>query len=41
MGRSTFISAALHAAILLFALVAFSSAKVDRTPLAIDRKSVV
>jgi TolA protein len=35
MGRSTFISAALHAAILLFALVAFSSAKVDRTPLAI------
>ena len=35
MGRSTFISAALHAAILLFALVAFSSAKVDRSPLAI------
>ena len=35
MGRSTFISAALHAAILLFALVAFSSTKVDRTPLAI------
>ncbi len=35
MGRSTFISAALHAAILLFALVAFSSAKVDRAPLAI------
>ena len=35
MGRSTFISAALHVAILLFALVAFSSAKVDRTPLAI------
>jgi hypothetical protein len=35
MGRSTFISAALHAAILLFALVAFSSAKVDQAPLAI------
>ncbi len=35
MGKSTFISAALHAAILLFALVAFSSAKVDRSPLAI------
>jgi outer membrane biosynthesis protein TonB len=35
MGKSTFISAALHAAILLFALVAFSSAKVDQSPLAI------
>ena len=35
MGRSTFISATLHAAILLFALVAFSSAKVDQAPLAI------
>jgi outer membrane biosynthesis protein TonB len=35
MGKSTFISAALHAAILLFALVAFSSVKVDRSPLAI------
>ncbi len=35
MGKSTFISAALHAAILLFALVVFSSAKVDRSPLAI------
>jgi outer membrane biosynthesis protein TonB len=35
MGKGTFISAALHAAILLFALVAFSSAKVDQSPLAI------
>jgi outer membrane biosynthesis protein TonB len=35
MGKSTFISAALHVAILLFALVAFSSAKVDQSPLAI------
>ncbi len=35
MGKSTFISAALHAAILLFALVAFSSSKVDQQPLAI------
>jgi outer membrane biosynthesis protein TonB len=33
MGRSTFISAALHTAILLFALVAFPAAKMDRAPL--------
>jgi outer membrane biosynthesis protein TonB len=35
MGKGSFISAALHAAILLFALVAFSSANVDQSPLAI------
>jgi len=33
MRRSTFISAALHTAILLFALVAFPAAKMDRAPL--------
>jgi len=33
MGRSTFISAALHAAILLFALVAFPAAKMEHAPL--------
>jgi outer membrane biosynthesis protein TonB len=33
MGRSTFISAALHTAILLFALVAFPAAKMDPAPL--------
>jgi len=33
MGRSTFISAALHTAILLWALVAFPAAKMDRAPL--------
>ena len=33
MGRSTGISAALHAAILFFALVAFPPAKMDRAPL--------
>jgi colicin import membrane protein len=33
MGRSTGISAALHAAILLFALVAFPPARMDRAPL--------
>ena len=33
MRKSTFISAALHTAILLFALVAFPAAKMDRTPL--------
>ena len=33
MRRSTFISAALHTAILLFALVAFPAAKIDRAPL--------
>jgi hypothetical protein len=33
MSRSTFISAALHAAILLFALVAFPAAKMDPAPL--------
>lgn len=33
MGRSTGISAALHAAILFFALVAFPAAKMDRAPL--------
>ena len=33
MGRSTFISAALHTAILLFALVAFPAARMDRTQL--------
>jgi colicin import membrane protein len=33
MGKSTFISAALHAAILLFALVAFPAAKMDSAPL--------
>jgi hypothetical protein len=33
MGKSTFISAALHTAILLFALVAFPAAKMDRAPL--------
>lgn len=33
MGRSTFISAALHTAILLFALVGFPAARMDRTPL--------
>jgi len=35
MGKSTFISAALHAAILLFALVAFPAAKMDQAPIAI------
>jgi outer membrane biosynthesis protein TonB len=33
MGRSTFISAALHTAILLFALVAFPAAKMEHAPL--------
>ena len=33
MRKSTFISAALHTAILLFALVAFPAAKMDRAPL--------
>ncbi|HSD92451.1 MAG TPA: hypothetical protein VLB11_05435 [Methyloceanibacter sp.] len=33
MGRSTFISAALHLAILLFALVAFPAAKMEHAPL--------
>jgi hypothetical protein len=33
MGRSTFISAALHTAILLWALVAFPSANMDKAPL--------
>jgi len=33
MRKSTFISAALHTAILLFALVAFPAAKMDHTPL--------
>jgi outer membrane biosynthesis protein TonB len=33
MGRSTFISAALHTAILLWALVAFPATKLDRAPL--------
>jgi len=33
MGRSTFISAALHTAILLWALVAFPAAKMDNAPL--------
>jgi hypothetical protein len=33
MGKSTFISAALHTAILLWALVAFPAAKMDRAPL--------
>jgi outer membrane biosynthesis protein TonB len=33
MGRSTFISAALHTAILFFALVAFPPAKMDKAPL--------
>jgi colicin import membrane protein len=33
MGRSTFISAALHTAILFFALVAFPAAKMDKAPL--------
>jgi outer membrane biosynthesis protein TonB len=33
MGRSTFISAALHGAILLFALVAFPAAKMEHAPL--------
>jgi membrane protein involved in colicin uptake len=33
MGKSTFISAALHTAILLFALVAFPAAKMDKAPL--------
>ena len=33
MGRSTLISAALHTAILLFALVAFPAAKMDPAPL--------
>ena len=33
MGKSTFISAALHTAILLFALVAFPAAKMEHTPL--------
>jgi outer membrane biosynthesis protein TonB len=33
MGKSTFISAALHVAILLFALVAFPAAKMDGGPL--------
>jgi hypothetical protein len=33
MGKSTFISAALHTAILLFALVAFPAAKMDHSPL--------
>ena len=33
MGRSTFISAALHAAILLWALVAFPASNMDRAPL--------
>jgi hypothetical protein len=33
MGRSTFISAALHTAILLWALVAFPSANMDNAPL--------
>jgi hypothetical protein len=33
MGRSTGISAALHAAILFFALVAFPPAKMERAPL--------
>jgi len=33
MRKSTFISAALHTAILLWALVAFPAAKMDRTPL--------
>lgn len=35
MGKSTFISAALHAAILLFALVAFPAAKMEHAPIAI------
>jgi outer membrane biosynthesis protein TonB len=35
MGKSTFISAALHTAILLFALVAFPAAKMEHMPLAI------
>jgi len=35
MGKSTFISAALHAAILLFALVAFPAAKMEHMPIAI------
>jgi membrane protein involved in colicin uptake len=33
MGKSTFISAALHTAILLWALVAFPAAKMDKAPL--------
>ena len=33
MGKSTFISAALHAAILLFALVAFPAARMEHSPL--------
>jgi hypothetical protein len=33
MGKSTFISAALHTAILLFALVAFPAAKMEHTPI--------
>jgi outer membrane biosynthesis protein TonB len=33
MGRSTFISAALHTAILLWALVAFPASNMDRAPL--------
>ncbi|HEY6670812.1 MAG TPA: hypothetical protein VI075_07790, partial [Methyloceanibacter sp.] len=33
MGRSTFISAALHTAILLWALVAFPATNMDRAPL--------
>jgi hypothetical protein len=35
MGKSTFISAALHTAILLFALVAFPAAKMEHMPIAI------
>ena len=35
MSRSTFISAALHSAILLWVLVAFPSAKLDRELLSI------
>src|SRR5262245_11406974 len=35
MGKSTFISAALHTAILLFALVAFPAAKMEHMPVAI------
>ena len=33
MRKSTFISAALHTAILLFALVAFPAVKMDKAPL--------